>query len=139
MMLNPSAQEKAQAEIDAVVGHGRLPDWEDRSSLPYIECVMHEVMRYVLRPHYMVLLIGTNILCLMEDGVQRLLSVRQYNALTQTNSSFASAGIPRTSSADDVYNGMFLPKGATIVVNILYAKSFSYTSPFRWLTLRVAS
>ncbi|KAF9223708.1 cytochrome P450 [Gyrodon lividus] len=46
MVLNPSVQEKAQAELDAVVGTDRLPDFGDRESLPYIEAVMRETMRY---------------------------------------------------------------------------------------------
>jgi cytochrome P450 len=46
MVLNPSVQEKAQAELDAVVGPNRLPDFGDRDSLPYVEAVMRETMRY---------------------------------------------------------------------------------------------
>lgn len=47
MMLNPSVQKKAQAEIDRVVGaHGRLPTIEDRPRLPYVEAVMKEAMRW---------------------------------------------------------------------------------------------
>lgn len=46
MMMNPEAQKRAQQEIDRVVGTGRLPDFGDRDSLPYVECVVQETMRW---------------------------------------------------------------------------------------------
>jgi cytochrome P450 len=45
MALYPEVQKKAQAEIDAVVGPHRLPDFEDRSSLPYINAIIKESLR----------------------------------------------------------------------------------------------
>ena len=51
MVLNPDVYSKAQAEIDRVVGNGRLPNRGDRDALPYIECVLREVYRYVATPH----------------------------------------------------------------------------------------
>lgn len=46
MLMNPEVQRKGQEELDRVVGRGRLPDFTDRDSLPYIECVMKETMRW---------------------------------------------------------------------------------------------
>ena len=46
MLLNPGALRKGQEEIDRVVGNGRLPDFTDRDSLPYVECIVQETMRY---------------------------------------------------------------------------------------------
>ncbi|EMD33482.1 hypothetical protein CERSUDRAFT_118062 [Gelatoporia subvermispora B] len=46
MVLNPEKQKRAQAEIDAVVGHDRLPDFDDRSALPYMEHIFSEVLRW---------------------------------------------------------------------------------------------
>jgi hypothetical protein len=43
--LFPDKQEKAQQEIDAVVGHDRLPEFSDRSSLPYVDALLQEVLR----------------------------------------------------------------------------------------------
>jgi cytochrome P450 len=40
-------QIKAQAEIDAVVGPNRLPTFEDRDSLPYIEAICKELYRWL--------------------------------------------------------------------------------------------
>lgn len=46
MTLFPDVQKRAQAEIDAVVGPGRLPSFADRSSLPYTEALVKEVLRW---------------------------------------------------------------------------------------------
>lgn len=46
MILHPEVFAKAQAEIDRVVGSDRLPDFQDRTSLPYVESVVKEVYRY---------------------------------------------------------------------------------------------
>lgn len=46
MVLNPEVQAKAQAEINRVVGKDRLPDFDDRPSLPYLEAVLRETLRW---------------------------------------------------------------------------------------------
>ncbi|KAJ3794923.1 cytochrome P450 [Lentinula aff. detonsa] len=46
MVLHPQVFKKAQAEMDSVIGSDRLPTFEDRSSLPYLECVIKEVCRW---------------------------------------------------------------------------------------------
>ncbi|KAH7332899.1 cytochrome P450 [Rhizoctonia solani] len=43
--LYPEIAKKAQAEIDSVVGRERIPSLQDRSSLPYIDAMVQEVMR----------------------------------------------------------------------------------------------
>ncbi|CEL58893.1 O-methylsterigmatocystin oxidoreductase OS=Aspergillus flavus GN=ordA PE=3 SV=2 [Rhizoctonia solani AG-1 IB] len=45
MALYPEVAQRAQAEIDSVVGRGRLPDFTDRESLPYVEALLQELMR----------------------------------------------------------------------------------------------
>ncbi|CUA68411.1 O-methylsterigmatocystin oxidoreductase [Rhizoctonia solani] len=42
----PEAQKLAQKEIDEVLGKDRLPTFADRSSLPYVEALYKEVMRW---------------------------------------------------------------------------------------------
>ncbi|RDB17677.1 O-methylsterigmatocystin oxidoreductase [Hypsizygus marmoreus] len=46
MVLHPECQRRAQDEIDAVIGFGRLPEFNDRLSLPYVESVFQEVLRW---------------------------------------------------------------------------------------------
>jgi len=46
MMLNPGVQEKAQAQIDAVVGKTRLPTMDDRPRLPFVDAIFRETFRY---------------------------------------------------------------------------------------------
>ena len=46
MVVNQGAQEKAQAEIDAVMGKDRLPTIEDRPLLPYLDAIFRETLRY---------------------------------------------------------------------------------------------
>ena len=47
MRQHPEVQLKAYEEIQRVVGSHRLPDYEDRPSLPYVEAVYREVMRWM--------------------------------------------------------------------------------------------
>ncbi|KAG6883170.1 hypothetical protein C0993_007526 [Termitomyces sp. T159_Od127] len=78
MVLHPECQEKAQKEIESVIGSDRLPEFADRENLPYVECVLQETARW---------------------------------------NHAAPTGIPRKNVEDDVYNGMFIPKGSTIITN----------------------
>ncbi|KAH8721733.1 cytochrome P450 [Ilyonectria robusta] len=71
MVLFPDVQAKAQKELDAVIGSGRLPTWDDRAELPYIRAP-----------------------------------------------SPLSAAVPHSAKEDDVYNGMVIPKGSMIMINV---------------------
>ncbi|KAK0501150.1 cytochrome P450 [Armillaria luteobubalina] len=46
MLLYPDIQAKAQAEIDAVIGEDRLPQFDDREHLPYVNALAIEVIRW---------------------------------------------------------------------------------------------
>ncbi|KAL0575702.1 hypothetical protein V5O48_006262 [Marasmius crinis-equi] len=46
MILHPDAQAKAREELDAVIGPSRLPDFNDRGSLPYIDALVKETLRW---------------------------------------------------------------------------------------------
>lgn len=46
MACYPHAQQKAQQEIDNLTDGQRLPNYTDRSSLPYVEALFREVMRW---------------------------------------------------------------------------------------------
>ncbi|KAI0332177.1 cytochrome P450 [Cubamyces sp. BRFM 1775] len=44
--LHPEVQEKARAELDAVVGPHRLPGFDDRKSLVYVNAIIKETLRW---------------------------------------------------------------------------------------------
>ncbi|KAF7588524.1 hypothetical protein BBP40_005551 [Aspergillus hancockii] len=46
MTLYPQVQQKAQEEIDRVVGTSHLPSFEDRENLPYINALVKEALRW---------------------------------------------------------------------------------------------
>jgi cytochrome P450 len=73
MAVHPDIQKKAQSEIDTVIGTHRLPEFEDRLSLPFVEALYREVMRW--KP-------------------------------------VGPLGLAHAASADDIYNGYFIPKGS---------------------------
>ena len=95
MALYPEVQKKAQAEIDAVVGQNRLPDFHDRPSLPYINAVVKESSRWNL-----VLPFG-----------------RPFVIIFNTTIPTSSEGIPHMSTTDDEYNGFYIPQGTIIMGN----------------------
>ncbi|KAG2136036.1 cytochrome P450 [Suillus clintonianus] len=80
MVLYPEVQARAQAEIDSVIGETleRLPDWDDRASMPYVNAVIQETLRWF---------------------------------------PVVPLGIPHATVNDDVYEGYYIPKGATVMAN----------------------
>ena len=46
MSLYPDIQKKAQAELAAVVGPNRLPDFDDRDALVYVSAIVKETLRW---------------------------------------------------------------------------------------------
>ena len=46
LALFPQVQSRAQAELDAVIGRDRLPTFNDRPRLPYIEALCKELLRW---------------------------------------------------------------------------------------------
>ena len=91
MVLYPEVQARAQEEIDSVIGEGlkRLPDWEDRPSMPYVDAVITETLRW-----FPVVPLG--------QCFNRLLSVQ---VLTE------DPGIPHATMNEDVYEGYYIPTG----------------------------
>ncbi|THU86325.1 cytochrome P450 [Dendrothele bispora CBS 962.96] len=57
LLHNPGVQARAQKELDMVTGTSRLPDFDDRENLPYIEAIflegvrIHQVLPLVV-PHH---------------------------------------------------------------------------------------
>jgi cytochrome P450 len=49
LLMHPEVQERAQAELDSVLGtgpHARLPDYSDREDLPYLSAIVSETLRF---------------------------------------------------------------------------------------------
>ena len=46
MTLFPDIQQRAKQEIDAVVGCEELVSFKDRPSLPYVEALFREILRW---------------------------------------------------------------------------------------------
>lgn len=46
ILLDPEIQMKAQVEIDAATGRERLPTFDDRPRLPYVDAVCRELLRW---------------------------------------------------------------------------------------------
>ena len=78
MVANPEIQDKAQKQIDEVIGEDRSPNWQDYAQLPYIAQCVKESMRW--RP-------------------------------------VTPLAFPHALAEDDWVDGMYLPKGTTIIVN----------------------
>lgn len=46
MVKHPEVQARAQKELDAAVGRGRVPNFEDHQNLPFVNAIFLEVMRW---------------------------------------------------------------------------------------------
>lgn len=46
MVMYPNSQKRAQSEIDDLTKGRRLPSFSDRSSLPYLDCIFKEILRW---------------------------------------------------------------------------------------------
>ncbi|KAK0462940.1 cytochrome P450 [Desarmillaria tabescens] len=46
MVLYPEVQKKGQTAVDEATGPGRLPDFSDCKSLPYLQAIVNEVLRW---------------------------------------------------------------------------------------------
>ncbi|KAI0669936.1 cytochrome P450 [Trametes maxima] len=96
MALYPDVQRKAQAELDAVVGPYRLPEFSDQKSLPYIHAIVKECLRW------------QNVFTL---GLpHRLMEDDEYNGYYIPKGSIVLGNIwaishdPRTYSEPDIFN-----------------------------------
>ena len=47
LSLYPEVQRKAHAELDTMVGPNRLPEFEDRDALVYVNAVIKEALRWM--------------------------------------------------------------------------------------------
>ena len=99
MALYPEVQQRAQEEIDRVVGSDRLPALEDRVTLPYVEAVLLECLRF----HPMA-----------PTGMNHLVIIHYSCA----SFNFPPLAVPHSLREDDVYNGYHIPAGSIVFTNL---------------------
>ena len=97
MTLYPEVQRKAQAEIDRVTGNTRLPVYSDEDSLPYIQAMLKEVLRW--HP----------VTPLSKFSSSYLITPPHY-----------FAGVAHRATKSDIYEGHFIPTGSMIIPNVWY-------------------
>jgi cytochrome P450 len=102
MVIYPEVQRRAQAELNAVVGRDRLPEFSDQERLPYVKAVMSECLRWLP-----VLPVGKS-------------KSQMHICASQFDNSSGFAGVPHSTAEDDTYRGCFIPKG-TIVFPLQWA------------------
>jgi hypothetical protein len=94
MALHTHVQGKAQVELDRVLD-GRLPEFNDRPNLPYINALVKESMRWqVVAP------LGKPLSC-----------------IPPCSEILQPAAASHVSVNDDEYNGYFIPKGTIVMGN----------------------
>lgn len=94
----PNVLKKAQAEIDRVVGSDRLPTFNDRMSLPCIDWIVWECLRW--NP-------GERCRAAIPAWISRS-SLRTVTPL----------GLAHSTTEDDVYEGYHIPQGTTVLPNV---------------------
>jgi hypothetical protein len=112
MVLYPEVQRKAQAEIDAVVGKDRLPDFGDRPCFAIRVC--HPRGSAPLAPR------GTTGYATTPVLQQPAPSADDFIVIVIFICLFFSPGhvaIPHRLTADDWYEGWFLPAGTLVIGN----------------------
>ena len=78
-----------------MVGPHRLPDFQDRPSLPYVNAVVKESMRW-----HLIAPLG-----------------RPFFIFVVTTILTSSEGVPHMTTNDDEYNGYYIPKGTLVIGN----------------------
>lgn len=89
MVKNARIWKRAQADIDAVVGTNRLPEFDDRSSLPYVDAILRETLRWQ-PPVPLGAIVGSVFQNTFTDGLE---------------------GAPHATTSSDIYDGFYIPKG----------------------------
>ena len=116
MTVYPKVQRKAQKEIAHVVGKDRLPSFDDRGSLPYLECILTELYRYEhsMSSDFRILTFAVDSwACPVPLGTVFVLS-------SGYDVDDVSTGIPHLATADDEYRGYHITKGTVIISNIWF-------------------
>ncbi|KAF8824939.1 hypothetical protein HHX47_DHR7000142 [Lentinula edodes] len=105
MALYPAVQQRAQKEIDSVVGKGRFPTFQDRNKLPYVQAIVREVLRW--RP------IGPIGESKLIPTLSVLNSVFRFSEMLPSGVLYAFCSPIETKNLqDDLYKGYLIQAGA---------------------------
>ena len=99
MTLHPTVAKRAQEELDSVVGNDRLPGFEDRDELPYLNALVKEVFRW------------NSVAPLGKSFAFFLLFILIY-------CSRVFSAVPHRAMQDDIHDGYFIPKGSLVIPNV---------------------
>lgn len=112
MSCFPSVQRKAQDCIDGLLSGERLPNFHDRESLPYVQAVFLEILRYAwLAP----VLASSHRSCL--DGAPRHQLVWLFTNFRSRWFDVFSIALPHRSLTNDSYRGYLIPAGSAVIPN----------------------
>lgn len=103
MALHPDKLRKAQTELDGVVGIDRMPRISDKSSLPYVNALIKETMRW-----HPALPLSTS----PNPGKT------ECSSLSYELPSDSHVGIARCTSGEGIYEGYTIPKGTIVMLNV---------------------
>ena len=101
MILYPEVQKRAQEELDSVVGKDRLPSFDDRDNLPYINALAKETLRWNPIAPLGQYLVSSTAKKVVTIGYKK--------------------GVPHVTTKEDIYEGYHLPTGSIVIPNIWYA------------------
>lgn len=108
VILYPRVQRMAQAEVDSVVGKDRLPSFQDRDSLPYIEALVKELYRWLPIVPLGILFTAFTVFALCLN--------------------FPFVAVPHRAMKDNVFQGYYIPKDSLVCVTIaLYSHTHTHT------------
>ncbi|KAF5336271.1 hypothetical protein D9758_016055 [Tetrapyrgos nigripes] len=120
MVQNPEILKKGQRAVDEVVGPNRLPDFSDQGSIPYVDALLKEALRW--RP---ITPLGSS-----------------YRNLLVTSTLKPDLAAPHCLTTDDEYQGYHIKKNTIVVGNswamlhdeVLYGPDTHLYNPERFLT-----
>jgi hypothetical protein len=117
MTLYPDVYRTAQSEIDRVVGPDRLPNFQDREYLPYLDSVFKEIFRCVIVIFNSWISLLTHVSWTAGMPLYLWVGDSFFPNIRRTDQ---KTGLPHSVMEDDLYRDYFLPKGAIVIPNIWY-------------------
>ena len=106
MLLYPDIQARARRELETALGADHLPSFEDFGSVPYIDALIRELLRW--RP---VLHLSKFLKHPPSRGAKDIIDIPSIAKLWL-------ADIPHKLQEDDNYKGYHLEKDSLVIVNI---------------------